>query len=48
MKNKNQNNKLNFNKLAVTELNDSQMQNVDGGTITPIRTTSIVITILLD
>ncbi|WP_343696362.1 class I lanthipeptide [Flavobacterium sp.] len=32
MKNQNPNNKLTFNKVAVTELNDQQMHNVDGGT----------------
>lgn len=32
MKNKNENNRLVFNKLAVTELNDNQMYDVDGGT----------------
>lgn len=32
MKKQNLNNKLNFNKTAVTELNDAQMYDVDGGT----------------
>jgi hypothetical protein len=31
MKKQNVNNKLSFNKIAVTELNDSQMHDVDGG-----------------
>ena len=32
MKKQNQNNKLAFNKVAVIELNDKQMDDVDGGT----------------
>ncbi|WP_456312698.1 class I lanthipeptide [Pseudomonas shirazensis] len=32
MKKQNANNKLAFNKVAVAELNDKQMYNVDGGT----------------
>ncbi|MDX6192046.1 class I lanthipeptide [Flavobacterium sp. FlaQc-52] len=32
MKNKNTINKLAFNKVAVAELNDNQMYDVDGGT----------------
>lgn len=45
---KNQNpNKLAFNKAAVTELNDAQMHEVDGGTGSSIRTTSIVIITIL-
>ncbi|MET3017696.1 class IIb bacteriocin, lactobin A/cerein 7B family [Flavobacterium hydatis] len=35
MKKQNVNNKLAFNKVAVIELNDNQMHDVDGGT-TPI------------
>ena len=31
MKNQNQNSKLAFNKVAVVELNENQMHNVDGG-----------------
>jgi hypothetical protein len=31
MKTKNVNNKLAFNKAAVTELNDAQLQDVNGG-----------------
>ncbi|WP_117610285.1 class I lanthipeptide [Flavobacterium sp. ABG] len=31
MKNQNTTNKLAFNKVAVTELNDNQLQEVDGG-----------------
>jgi natural product precursor len=32
MKKQNPNNKLAFNKVAVAELNDKQMHDVDGGT----------------
>ena len=32
MKKQNPNNKLAFNKVAVVELNENQMHNVDGGT----------------
>jgi len=35
MKKQNPSNKLAFNKVAVTELNDKQMNDVDGGT-TPV------------
>jgi hypothetical protein len=35
MKKQNVNNKLAFNKAAVTELNDFQMDNVNGG-VTPV------------
>jgi hypothetical protein len=31
MKKQSVNNKLSFNKIAVTELNDNQMHDVDGG-----------------
>jgi len=31
MKSQNKNNKLAFNKAAVTELNDNQLQDVNGG-----------------
>ncbi|WP_427871648.1 class I lanthipeptide [Flavobacterium sp. MMS24-S5] len=34
MKKQNANNKLAFNKASVIELNDSQMQSVEGGTVT--------------
>ncbi|WP_456313922.1 class I lanthipeptide, partial [Pseudomonas shirazensis] len=33
MKNQNPNNKLAFNKVAVTELNERQLQDVNGGTV---------------
>ncbi|WP_166921617.1 class I lanthipeptide [Flavobacterium poyangense] len=40
MKKQNPNNKLAFNKVAVVELNDNQMNDVDGGT-TPVCTVVI-------
>jgi hypothetical protein len=46
MKKQNPNNKLAFNKVAVTELNDTQMYDVDGGT-TPLCTVVITITITI-
>lgn len=50
MKKQNSNNKLAFTKTAVAELNASQMQEVNGGTVTTsIGTTSlIVVTIIKD
>lgn len=32
MKNQNQSNKLNFNKAAVIDLNDTQLRDINGGT----------------
>ncbi|QSW91096.1 MULTISPECIES: class I lanthipeptide [Flavobacterium] len=45
MKKQNLNNKLAFNKVAVTELNDKQMQDVDGGTT--LLCTIIFITVVV-
>jgi len=42
MKKQNPNNKLAFNKVAVTELNETQLQDVNGGTVV----TSIVYSII--
>ncbi|WP_456313921.1 class I lanthipeptide [Pseudomonas shirazensis] len=42
MKKQNPNNKLAFNKVAVTELNERQLQDVNGGTVV----TSIVYSII--
>jgi hypothetical protein len=42
MKKQNPNNKLAFNKVAVTELNERQLQDVNGGTVI----TSIVYSII--
>ncbi|WP_166921615.1 class I lanthipeptide [Flavobacterium poyangense] len=50
MKKQNATNKLAFNKVAVVELNDNQMNDVDGGT-TPVCTVVVsylVATILAD
>ncbi|MEP6930630.1 MAG: class I lanthipeptide [Flavobacterium sp.] len=38
MKKQNPNNKLTFNKVVITELNDDQLSDVKGGTDTLIRT----------
>ena len=46
MKKQNPNNKLTFNKVAVVELNNKQMQDVDGGS-TPICITVVTITVTL-
>jgi hypothetical protein len=46
MKKQNINNKLAFNKVAVIELNDNQMYDVDGGT-TPLCIVVITITIVM-
>jgi hypothetical protein len=48
MKKQNVNNKLAFNKVAVTELNDNQMHDVDGGSSPVCLPSSIfIITIQL-
>jgi bacteriocin-like protein len=43
MKKQNVNNKLAFNKVAVTEINDNQLNQVNGGTFLP----SVVYTIII-
>ncbi len=35
MKKQSQNSKLAFNKAVISELNDAQMENIDGGTTVP-------------
>jgi len=45
MKSQNKNNKLTFNKAAVTELNDNQLQDVNGGSAITISIT-ITVTII--
>jgi bacteriocin-like protein len=48
MKKQNPNNKLTFNKAAVTELNTNQLQNVNGGTSsTTVGTTSLIMVTVL-
>jgi len=46
MKSQNKNNKLAFNKAAVTELNDNQLQDVNGGS-SPVCLPTIVWTIIM-
>ncbi|MET3017698.1 class I lanthipeptide [Flavobacterium hydatis] len=48
MKKQNVNNKLAFNKVAVIELNDNQMYDVDGGTTPLCVITIITITIAME
>jgi len=48
MKKQNPNNKLVFNKVAVTELNDDQMHDVDGGTFPLCFSVTIAITIAIE
>ncbi|WP_166921614.1 class I lanthipeptide [Flavobacterium poyangense] len=49
MKKQNPNNKLAFNKVAVIELNDNQMHDVDGGTTVPCTiVVSYLVTTVLD
>ncbi|WP_343696360.1 class I lanthipeptide [Flavobacterium sp.] len=49
MKNQNPKNKLAFNKASVTELNNNQLETVNGGTssATTVGTTSLVLITLL-
>ena len=47
MKNQNQNNRLFFNKIAVAELNENQMQDVNGGSLISVAVT-IALTIIAD
>ncbi|WP_456315752.1 class I lanthipeptide [Pseudomonas shirazensis] len=42
MKKQNPNNKLAFNKVAVTELNEKQLKEVNGGTNTTLLPTIII------
>jgi hypothetical protein len=46
MKKQNPNNKLAFNKVAVTELNENQLQDVKGGTSTVLPSSVITIVVL--
>ena len=46
MKKQNPNNKLAFNKVAVIELNETQLKDVNGGTSTFLPSSIIVITLL--
>ncbi|RZJ48765.1 MAG: rSAM-modified peptide [Flavobacterium sp.] len=46
MKKQNPNNKLTFNKVAVAELNDTQLQDVKGGNSTLLPSTVISIIIM--
>ncbi|MET3017706.1 class I lanthipeptide [Flavobacterium hydatis] len=48
MKNQNTTNKLAFNKVAVIELNDNQMHDVDGGTFPFCLSVTIGLTIVID
>jgi len=47
MKKQNPTNKLAFNKVAVTELNENQMQDVNGGSLISVAVT-IALTIIAD
>ena len=47
MKKQTPNNKLAFNKAAVTELNERQLQDVNGGT-SPLLPSIIVISLIID
>ena len=49
MKKQNPNNKLTFNKVAVTELNIDQLQNINGGTSSAsiVGTTSLIMVTIL-
>lgn len=46
MKNQNPHSKLIFNKTAISELNDSQLQEVQGGSLISVAVT-VAITILI-
>jgi hypothetical protein len=48
MKKQNSNNKLAFGKATVTELNDAQIAEINGGSIVSIIVSIIVITILAE
>lgn len=47
MKNQNPHNKLAFNKVAVAELNQTQLLEVNGGTSTNVGTTSLLLVTIL-
>jgi hypothetical protein len=47
MKKQNPNNKLAFNKVAVTELNDNQLDDINGGSILTVAVT-IAVSIIVD
>ena len=47
MKKQNPNNKLTFNKVAVAELNESQLQDVNGGSLISVAVT-IAVSIIVD
>jgi bacteriocin-like protein len=47
MKKQNVNNKLAFNKVAVTELNENQLKEVNGGTLLPSTVYTIIIMTLV-
>lgn len=47
MKKQNSNNKLAFNKTAVTELNDNQLQDVNGGSLLATAISAAVVAIII-